>query len=80
MNTHPGIHTSVYLLADKVLDSALVGSSHWLLSDGAAAIVEALGLIHGPLERVALPSEHVIRMGTIALGSLVAPDEGIRGT
>ena len=48
--------TAVNVLLDKVLDGALVGLGHGLLLDGAAAVVEALGLVHCALEGVALPS------------------------
>ncbi len=51
---HP--HTAVNVLLDKVLDGALVGLGHGLLLDGAAAIVEALGLVHGALQGVTLPA------------------------
>ena len=54
-----GQHTSVDVLADLVLDSALVGSRHGLLLDGAAAVVEAVVLVHRLLERITFPAEHV---------------------
>lgn len=73
-------HTSVSFLADKVIDGALVGSGHGLLRDGTAAIVEAVVLVHGALERVVLPAEHVVGVGAVPTGALEAPHEGVGGT
>lgn len=70
--------TSVSLLVDHVLDLALVGGGHGLLGDGSAAIVEALGLVHGALEGISLPAEHVVSVGAVAL-ALEAPHERVGG-
>lgn len=59
--------TSVRLLANEVLNRAFVGRSHGLLGNRATAVIEALRLIHGTLESIALPSEHVVRVRTIPL-------------
>ena len=69
--------TAIGLLADEVLDGALVGNSHGLLLDGSATIVEALRLVHGALQGVVLPAEHVIGVCAVSLLALEAPDEGV---
>jgi len=82
LHLHPLVHSRhellppINLLLDKVLDGALVGLSHGLLLDGPAAIIETFGLVHGLLQRVALPPEHVVgvRAGPIALKG---PDERV---
>ena len=58
--------TSVGLLADHVRDGAAVGDVHGLLLDRAAAVVEALGLVHGALERVSLPAEEVVTVRAVS--------------
>lgn len=68
--------TSINLFADEVLNSALIGLRHGLLLDRAAAVIEALGLVHGALQCVTLPAEHVIGVGT-GRSTLEAPQEGI---
>jgi hypothetical protein len=68
------------LLADEVLDGALVGNSHGLLLDGSATIVEALGLVHGALKGIALPAEHVVGVCAESVLALEAPDEGVGAT
>lgn len=70
------IRTAVGLLLNRGLDGALVGNAHLLLRDGAAAIIEALRLVHGALERVALPAKHVIGVGP-GRGALEAPYVGV---
>lgn len=70
--------TAFSLLADHVLNRALVGDRHSLLGDGTAAIVEALGLVHRALERVALPTKHVVGVGAVAV-AFEAPHERVRG-
>jgi len=72
------IDPAVEVLADKVLNLALVGDRHILLGDSTAAIVEALRLIHGLLERIALPAEHVISVSTKATSTLEAPHKWVR--
>lgn len=68
-------HTAVDVLVDLGLDLALVGHGHGLLGDGAAAVVEALGLLHGAFESVALPAEQVVGVGAEAAVTLEAPHE-----
>lgn len=75
-DSNPNELTSINLLADKVLDGALVSISHRLLLDGAAAIIEAFGFVHGALQCVALPAEHIIGVGA-GRSTLEAPQEGI---
>jgi hypothetical protein len=58
--------TSVSCFADEVLDSALVRDAHLLFLDGATPVVKALGLVHGFLERIALPSKHVVGVRAVA--------------
>jgi hypothetical protein len=66
------------LLANEVLDSTFVRNIHLLLLNGAAAIVEALRLVHGLLQSIALPSEHVIGVGTVSGGTAFkAPHEWV---
>ena len=78
MRVSPVKRTAVSLLADEVLDCALVGRGHGLLLDGPAAVVEALGLVHGALQRVALPAEEVVGVGTrAAIRAAEAPHERI---
>ena len=72
--------TAVSLLVNHVCDLALVGDVHGLLLDGAAAVVEAFGLVHGALERIALPAKQVIGVGAVAAATLEAPYKRIRGT
>lgn len=67
------------LLANRVLHLAVVCCRHRLLLDRAAAVVEALGFIHGALKRVALPAKHVIGVSAVTT-SLVAPYEWARCT
>jgi len=71
--------TSIDLLTNHVLDGAFVRISHRLLLDGATAVIKALRLIHCALERVSLPSKHVIGVGTIAV-AFEAPHEWIGST
>lgn len=64
MRRNPAVrypHTSINVLLHKVLDGALVGVSHGLLLNRATAVVEAFRLVHGALERVALPSVRKVR-------------------
>ncbi len=58
-------------------NGAQVGGSHSLLLNSTAAVVEALRLVHSALERISLPAEHIIGMGTSAC-TLEAPDKRIR--
>lgn len=77
----PGQRTSFSRLANKVLNGAPVCDLHILLLDGAAAIVKAFGLVHGLLQGIALPAEHVVGVGPVAGGaSLEAPNEGVGST
>jgi hypothetical protein len=69
--------TSINWLANHVLNGALVGSSHWLLRDGTAAIVEALGFVHSTLKGIAFPAKHIIGMSTSST-ALEAPHKRIR--
>lgn len=71
--------TSINWLANEVLNSALGASGHRLFCDGTAAIVEALRLGHGTLERITLPAEHVIGVGA-GSRAFETPDERVLGT
>ena len=53
-------HTSVGFLVHQSLDLAFVGLGHVLLSNRPTSIVETFRLVHGALERIALPAEEVI--------------------
>lgn len=68
--------TSICFLLDSLFDGALVCNAHLLLCDGTAAIIEAFGLVHGALKRVALPAKHVIGVGA-SCRTLEAPHEGV---
>jgi len=68
---------SLSFLVNHVLDGALVGNGHGLLRDGTAAVVEAFGLVHGTLERITLPAEHVISVGAVPT-ALKAPHKRVR--
>lgn len=68
--------TSVCLLLNRLLNGALVRNAHLLLCDGTASIIEAFGLVHGALKRVALPAKHVIGVGA-SCGTLEAPYVGV---
>jgi hypothetical protein len=71
--------TSIDVLADHILDGALVRRGHGLLLDGAAAIIEALGLVHGTLKSIALPAEQIIAVSAVAAGvGAKAPHERVR--
>jgi hypothetical protein len=59
--------TAISLLADLILDRALVGHGHGLLLDGTAAIIEALGLVHGALQGITLPAEHIVGVRAVTL-------------
>ena len=69
--------TSVSLLANHVINRTLTRHAHGLLLNSAAPVVEALGLVHGALQRVALPPEHVVGVGAVS-GPFEAPDERVR--
>ena len=71
--------TSIRLLLDSLGNLALARHAHLLLGDGAAPVVEALGLVHGALQRVALSAKQVVGVGarTISL-VLEAPNERFR--
>lgn len=68
--------TSVCLLLNRLLNGALVRNAHLLLCDGTASIIEAFGLVHSALKRVALPSKHVIGVSA-SCGALEAPYVGV---
>ena len=71
-------HTPINILLNKVLNRALVSNTHRLLLDRPAPIIEALGLVHGLLQGVALPAKHVVGVGARAVGAaLEAPHEGV---
>lgn len=72
-------HTSYGRLVNKVLHSALIGDSHFLLRYGTAAIVKALGLVHSFLKSITLPTKHIVGVGAITTGSAFeAPHEWVR--
>lgn len=73
--------TSIDVLLDDLLSSALVHLSDGLRLERLAVLagVEHARRVHGALERIALPAEHVIGVGAVGMAFLVAvaEDEGV---
>lgn len=71
------ILTALGVLPNEVLDRTLIRDCHSLLLDTATSIIKAFALIHGFLQTVPLPAEHVIGVRSIARGALKGPHEGV---
>ena len=69
--------TSVDVLLDEALDGALVHLGRGLRLERPAVLagIEHAGRVHGPLERVTLPTEDVVGMGAVAVIIAVAHGE-----
>ena len=68
--------TASSVFANEILDGAFARLGHGLLLQNTTPIVEAFRLIHGPLQGIALPAEHVIGMGAEPR-AFVAPHEWV---